>query len=453
MNALKFKRSVELLCVACIFAVLTPAILLGQELRIEIMDAYSGQHYTLDPHSEFDVQGSATFSPDQKWVAFDGNRKGEPFSKKRLFITKANGSQREPTDLVCGAMPSFSKDGTRIAYSSPDRGGVWVMDVEGESKEQVGIGNNAWSIRFSPQDNDVVAYSVYGAAGQNIQLHNLETDETRLLLPDDITKGFQQIVWNFNWSADGSQIVFVGKTPNKNEQGEVQRSFRVVAAVSTNEAEAEAAKAQIVTVENAYCRVLFHPTKNQIFYSKEIPSKGTHRIFSIDLDTPKKFRVPVYLASQPDERWNMIEDFSSDGNLIAFSSKLVPTRSATTSISFAKKIGPTLAAAAKLERAQTSLRQGDYESFVDLLMGELDVNQKKMLAKEVGDNEVEWLATIDEAVSRANKAQLEDDSVVFPIGGRDNLKMVKRDGQWVISAKQRQIQNEPMPDRRRLNRF
>ena len=411
MNFLKFERITQLLCVTIVFTVLAPTVLLSQDLRIEIMDAYSGQHYTLDPHSEFDVQGSATFSPDQKWVAFDGNRKGEPFSKKRLFITKANGSQRAPTDLACGAMPSFSKDGTRIAYSSPDRGGVWVMDVEGENKEQIGIGNNAWSIRFSPQDNDLVAYSVYGAAGQNIQIHNLKTDDTRLLLPDDITKGFQQIVWNFNWSADGSQIVFVGKTPNKDEQGAAQRSFRVVAAVGTG----EAPEAEIVTVENAYCRVLFHPTKNQVFYSKKIPSKGTHRIFSIDLDTPKEFRVPVYLASQPDERWNMIEDISSDGTLIAFSSKPVPTKSATTSILFAKKIGPTLAAVAKLERAQTSLRQGDYESFVDLLMGELDANQKKLLAKEVGDNEVEWLATIDEAVSRADKAQLEGDSVVFPI--------------------------------------
>ena len=429
MDYLKFMVARKL-CAAIVCAFLAPAALHGQDLRIEIMDVYTGHHYTLDPRSPFDVQGSATFSPDQKWVAFDANRKGESFGKKRLFITKANGSQQEPTDLVCGAMPSFSKDGKQIAYSSPDKGGGWVMDIDGENKRSVAGG---WSIRFSPQDNDLVAYTVSTEFGQNIQLHNLETDDTRLLLPDNMTEGYKSIVWNFQWSRDGSHIVFLAHT-----HGDRKTSHQVVATVSTG----EEPEHEIVTTEKAYCRVLFHPVKNEVFYSKRMPSKGTSRIFSIDLDVPEKFRTPVYLASQPDQRWNMIDDFSTDGSLIAFTSKPLPTESEVDSLTFAKKIRPNLGAIATLELSQTSLQRGDYASFVTVLMGELDQSEQKAIVGNVEAHLGQWTATINEAISRADKVKADGNSVIFPIDGRpENLRMVKENNAWVLAESQRRMKN------------
>ena len=437
MHFPEFERVSRGLSSAIILLLLSPAWLFGQDQRIEIMDVNTGHHFTLDPKSAFDAQGSATFSPDQQWVAFDGSRKGQPFSKKRLFITKADGSQQEPTNLVNGAMPSFSKDGKRIAYSSPE-GGVWVMDVDGENKTEVDEGG--WAICFSPRDNHVVAYQVYAGSRPNIQVHNLKTNQKRLLLSDETSAGYWQIFWNFTWSNDGSQIVFVGRTQSEVKQGVRKSDFLVVATVGTGKDHQH----EIVTVENAHCRVLFHPTKHAVFYSTRSASKGTHRIFSIDLDVPQKFRVPVYLASQPEQRMNKINDFSSDGNLIALVSKPMPTDSATDFFLFDTEIRPTLAAVANLKRAESSLRQQDYETFVDVLMGDINQSNQKLVAEKVKSNATKWLATVNDALSQADEARHTGDSVVIPINkGSENLMMVQIDGQWRLADSQRPKLSEP----------
>ena len=92
---------------------------------------------------------------------------------------------------------------------------------------------------------------------------------------------------NFQWSDDGSKIVFCAHPRHENSRSN-SASDAVVATIGTG----DEPKIEVVAVEAAHERVVFHPTTNEIFFSKRIPSKGTHRIYSINPQAPQEFRNP-----------------------------------------------------------------------------------------------------------------------------------------------------------------
>lgn len=380
--------------------------------RIEILDVHTGFHFPLDPNSDFNVQESAAFSPDQKWVAFDAMEKGSRSSEKRLLLAKVDGSLEQPKDLGYGVMPSFSKDGEKIAYSDPKQRGVWFMNTDGEEKQL--IDPNAWSITFSPHDNDVVAYMTQTKKGQNIKVHNLDSGEERLLLSEEIKDKYRMFGHSFQWSADGSEIVVCARPRHENDRDNIP-SDAVIVTISTG----EDPKIEVVTAESVQNRVVFHPITNEIYFSKLTPAKDTHRIFSINPEAPKEFRNPVYRDEQPDHRWNMICGFSRDGNLIAITSKTGFNPRAVDADAFDAEAQSTQAVAAKLKLARTHLKRGEYEKFVDELMG--DEIDKGVAVKSVEENADHWLGTINYALSRAHRAKVAEGSVSFGTGkfGRD----------------------------------
>ena len=99
--------------------------------------------------SDYDRQGSPEWSPDGKRRAFDGWRAsaGENLKQGEMFLINSDGSDLQK--LGDGAMPSFSSDGQRIAFSrhKPNQG-VWTMNLDGT--EKVLLDPKGWCARWSP---------------------------------------------------------------------------------------------------------------------------------------------------------------------------------------------------------------------------------------------------------------------------------------------------------------
>ena len=88
----------------------------GEVNRVQIGDGFSGDFYT-------------TISPDGKWVLFDA-RKGR--TGINIWRVGVHGGSPEQITQDGGQMPSWSPDGSKIAFSS-DRNGnleVWTVEVK-----------------------------------------------------------------------------------------------------------------------------------------------------------------------------------------------------------------------------------------------------------------------------------------------------------------------------------
>lgn len=144
---------------------------------------------------------SPEISPDGKWVAVDGWKRGENNISAHLLI--ASLETDEVRDLGIGCIPHWSADGSRIAYSKYG-GGVFVRDFELDSEEE-SIDRQGWAIDFSP-DGRKFAYLING---NNFVIRDVSTDEKQLLFATDKIP-FQYIEHNFAWSPDSKRICFKG---------------------------------------------------------------------------------------------------------------------------------------------------------------------------------------------------------------------------------------------------
>jgi TolB protein len=150
--------------------------------------------------------GSPAYSPDGKWIAFDGIRKGTEFSDTELFVMRADGS--EVRSLGDGLMPSWSPDGEKIACGryTPNNG-VWVCDVKtGEKKVVDGAG---WGIQWSP-DGKYWAYSRQGA----LIVKQVKSGTTYEYPFAPEGSGW---TYNYAWSPDGAKICGVVGLENRQE--------------------------------------------------------------------------------------------------------------------------------------------------------------------------------------------------------------------------------------------
>jgi Tol biopolymer transport system component len=82
-----------------------------------------------------------SFSRDGRKVVFD--------SHGALFVMNADGSHQRliARDAV---MPSFSPDGSRIAFSRPGRRGIWTMNGDGSHQKAITAGSSDAGYTFSP---------------------------------------------------------------------------------------------------------------------------------------------------------------------------------------------------------------------------------------------------------------------------------------------------------------
>lgn len=175
--------------------------------RLMIMNIDGSDAKILFKSDEFTALGSPTFSNDGKKIALDGWRihKGENGSQARVLVINADGTGLK--DLGDGAMPTWSHDGKKLAYSRYTQRGVWTMDADG--KNQTLIRSGGWSAQWSPNGKEI-AYTY----GRKLNLYNVKTKETEVVeFPEDAD--IISIRWNISWSADSTSICFKGSNSNR----------------------------------------------------------------------------------------------------------------------------------------------------------------------------------------------------------------------------------------------
>ena len=134
--------------------------------RLFIADSDGSNMKQLTDLPDFQKQGSPVWSPDGKFIAFDGWRpqNGQTVGSSQVVIVQADG--RNPRVLGDGAMPSFSPSGHRLAFSNSRGGGVWIVSSQGPDYELVEIDPKGWGTDWSPDGR--LVYSVNTPGGANL---------------------------------------------------------------------------------------------------------------------------------------------------------------------------------------------------------------------------------------------------------------------------------------------
>jgi Tol biopolymer transport system component len=171
-----------------------------------VMNANGTNVRTLAADS-FDVRGSASWSPDGKWVAVAANR-GEG---TRLFKIPVDGGGPVRLLDTLSFNPVWSPDGRFIVYSEQQSAGQFEVKAITPDHAPVPIvelqivGFNAFvPYRFLPDGKGLIVLEGVQGASQNFFRVELASGQRRQLT--DLAAG--PVIRNFDVSPDGTQIVF-----------------------------------------------------------------------------------------------------------------------------------------------------------------------------------------------------------------------------------------------------
>lgn len=250
-------------------------------------------------------QGSPDWSPDGKWIAFDGWQ--GTAEKTHMYLVSSSGS--EVKDLGIGTMPTFSPNGQKLAFTWGGNG-MTIMDVDGTNREV--ISNEGWGAQYSP-DGKTLAYQSYGrtADGQltiNITVIDIESREKRLLLGDKLSQRYSQIYWNMEWSPDAKHICFKGNN----------RTGATELAIVRTDGPPEAL--QVLSTLNVDTDFSWHPTEDRLLFATHSKEHAGRRLFECDIETQQI----TLLKSQPMSNKNFSGVWSRDGRKIVFVSEPKP---------------------------------------------------------------------------------------------------------------------------------
>ena len=154
------------------------------------------------------------WSPDGTQIAFErGTRPGGFYWESNLYMVGVAGGAPSPAitvPLAAGPVnhsPSWSPDGTRIAYLSvyEDGGGViWVVNLAAGTETAISVGAPEANHPIWSPVADEVAFFGTGPGGTAVWVANADGSALTALAAD--------ITWGslIDWSADGSRLAFHG---------------------------------------------------------------------------------------------------------------------------------------------------------------------------------------------------------------------------------------------------
>ena len=243
--------------------------------------------------------GSPALSPAGDMIACDGNRPGTSYEGTELLLMKADGA-----DVEClgnGAMPSWSADGKRLAFSCNAPRGVWVLDLATKKREL--IDKDGWGIQWSP-DGKSWAYSRRGS----LVVKNVASGEVH---EQESTIGDSQPYWGWNmaWSPDSRLLCGVVQLRNGQTAVAVQ-SLQLPEADDANRG-----GIRLVSVGREINRdVAWHPSGNRIVFTAFSAATGRFQMFEFD---PTIDSIPSAVAGQTATN-NFDQCWSADGKTLVY---------------------------------------------------------------------------------------------------------------------------------------
>jgi hypothetical protein len=238
---------------------------------------------------------SPEISPDGKWIAVDGWKRGQSNVAAHLLIASVDTD--EVRDLGIGCIPQWSVDGTKIGYSRYGRG-VFIRNFEGDAEER-SIDPRGWAIEFAPDGKQ----TAYVLRSNNLVIHNLETNEKRLVFPEGESP-YRYIEHNFKWAPDSKRICFKGHRP----LGAID--VGIVNATGGDPELRILCDAKDVSSDFSWL-----PQGNRLMFARTPAGSPRMQIHEIDPDGNKpSFRYP----KQPADRNNICVSWSRDGQTFVY---------------------------------------------------------------------------------------------------------------------------------------
>ena len=221
----------------------------------------------------FPSLGSPKVSRDGKWIAFDGHAAKEGLSGQTMFIADLDGGNLRK--LGSGMMPTWSKDGSQLAYSS---GGIRLINGDGKESKSVA---NGWGAQWSPDGKRILYYS-----GLNVMTLDVASQKSTVVY-NARDNGYQQVYWNMTWSPDSQRICFKGlKTPDVEE----------VATVSIDPDKPQFKRHH--TAKSISAGFTWHPDGNRIVFPMYCPERVVHQLYEFNPNTDD----PVQLVKGQDPK-------------------------------------------------------------------------------------------------------------------------------------------------------
>lgn len=261
-----------------------------------LMDADGANARKLLRFPDYYWHGSAVFSRDGKWIAFDGTE--SRVRAAHIFKVASDGRKMTIQDLGPGRVPSWSKGDSKIAFYSYGeerdgiKAGIWVMNADGKNRKWLCEGQRP---KWSP-DGTKIAYASDHEGERSVYIY--EMGQSRRVLHEE----FESIAGP-NWSPDGKQLIFVG---GRNGQKELV----IFSATGSEDWMKVRLKGQIGWVPS------WSPDgKSILIWLRR--DNGASWLHTVNPNTDDKL---VLLKGQEDTFFNSDASWSPDGTTIAFTS-------------------------------------------------------------------------------------------------------------------------------------
>ena len=189
------------------------------EIYVIDTDGRNPRNLTNDPNSD----ASPAWSPDGKRIAFTSNRDGNVHAihgwpTAEIYVMDADGGnpQHLTNDLNDDRHPSWSPDGKRIVFSSERDGHfidefeeitseIYVMDADGGNQQRLTENRkNDWDPSWSPDGTRIAFSSDRKGDFVNFEIYVMDADGDNL---QRLTEN-RVYDWDPSWSADGKRIAF-----------------------------------------------------------------------------------------------------------------------------------------------------------------------------------------------------------------------------------------------------
>jgi Tol biopolymer transport system component len=205
----------QLFCVAATLLITTliaPQLSFAQR-KLCVMNADGSGLRTLSEMPGYIWEGSPSWSPDGKLIAFDGTNSN--FPNDHIFVKNADGAG-EARDIGLGSQPSWSDDGKQLCFfmmaTNPvnEKVGIWVMNADGSSRQFVTTGGSGrWA-----RDGARIAYIDTYEKGATVWIYNILDAEAKPVIKEDFAS-----ITPVTWSPDSKQLSFVARrVPNGNPE-------------------------------------------------------------------------------------------------------------------------------------------------------------------------------------------------------------------------------------------